>query len=528
MKSLKNWTLLTFVLVWIPSLLGGLPGIPRALGTPRNFLYLSLILFLGSLFRKTFRQQLQGVFEGQSDDLSNEKFSFWKKQVLFWGLFLYLKLMIVNTYTFQIIDVDFSYFDLMISNFIRGKGWFSEACDCNHMGVHSTYYFYPIAVLHRIFNSPLVLQIIHGLSMWIAAFPLLKLFHHFKLRRDLSVALLFSFLNYTAFIHVLKYNFHFEVWYIPILLWMFYHFEKENWKLMHLCAFLCLLVKEDAGFYLLGFAGGMFWLKRKLLHPALLASYSIVITIFSLKVFIPHFRETSDYVVAGTASIYGRNMKEIVLNMAGDPLGLFFYVLKGKWWSFLIPFSFLPLLSPAFLLSVAPFVLIHSTAKSPLMFSISLYYSAPFTPFIVYFYFKALDNLKNFRWNKLKGLAPKKSYFFIVFMIYGVFVGSGQIRIAEVKPQYWKFKSHLNSIIKGGEEICAQGSIIPHVGYDSKPTPLKWCKDSVLYDWVLLNSKINAYPFSHPKTEEYIEKFKKDSRYKVDKQIGDFYLFSPL
>lgn len=528
MRKLRSWTLLTFALVWIPTLLGGLPVIPRAIGTPRNFLYLALVIFLGSLFRKEFLEQVKGVFGDTSEDLSQGEFASWKKHVLFWGGFLYLKLMIVNTYTYQIIDIDFSYFDLMISNFIRGKGWFSEACNCNHMGVHSTYFFYPIALIHRVFNSPLVLQIIHGLSMWIAAFPLLRLFEHFKIRKDLSIALLFAFLNYTAFIHVLKYNFHFEVWYIPIFLWMFYHFEKENWKWMHLCAFLSLLVKEDAGFYLLGFAGGMFWMKRKILHPAALAIYSIGITIFSLKVFIPHFRETTDYVVAGTASVYGRNMKEIVTNMAGDPLGVFLYVLKGKWWSFLIPFSFLPILSPAFLLSVAPFVLIHSTAKSHLMYGISLYYSAPFTPFIIYFFFQVWGNLKNFRWQKIQVLSNYKNYFFLMFMVYGVFVGSGQVRVAEVKPEYWKFKNHLNSIIKGGENICAQGSILPHVGYDSKPTPLKWCKDDVIYDWVFLNSKINCYPFSHPQTDEFIEKFKNDPRYKIEKRIGDFYLFSPL
>lgn len=528
MKSVKTWSFLTLILIWIPTLVGGIPGLPRAVGTPRNFLYLSLVIFLVSLFKKDFRSEVTGIFQNNASDISEATYRKWKNHLIIFGGFLYLKLMVVNTYTYQIIDVDFSYFDLMISNFMRGKGWFSEACNCNHMGVHSTYYFYPIALIHRVFNSPLVLQVIHGLSMWAAIFPLIKLFEHFKIRKDLSLGLIFTCLNYTAFIHVLKYNFHFEVWYIPIFLWMFYFFEKENWKGVHLSAFLSLLVKEDAGFYLIGFAAGMFWLKRNLIQSFLMILYSLVITGLSLKVFIPHFRETTDYVVAGTASVYGRNMKEILLNMAGDPIGVFLYILKGKWWSFLVPFGFVPLLSPAFLLSVAPFVLIHSTAQSHLMSSIMLYYSAPFTPFILYFFLKVQNHWPEWNNKYFQKLRSKKAYFFAFFMVYGVFVGSGQIRFAEIKPEFLTFKSYLNSEIKEGQKICAQGSILPHVGYDGIPTPLKWCKDDEVYQWIFLNPTINTYPYNSDQTKEFVEKYKNNSRYKLQKQIGDFYLFSPL
>ncbi len=511
--------------MWVPLLIGGVPGVPSFLSGIRNYLYLTLVIFLFSLLKRNIREELKSLYSNQVDsfDIKEKTFKFWKRAILLWGLFAYLKLMIVNTYTYQIVDVDFSYFDLMIANFIRGNGWYSEACQCNHMGVHSTYFFYLLAPFHYLFNSPLLLQVVHGLSLWVAAFPLLKIIEHFKFKKVFSLAFVFTLFNYTAFVHNLKYNFHFEIWYIPIFLWMFYFFEVRKWGLFHLFALLSLLVKEDAGFYLLGYGASLFIFSKERKHSFILISYSIILTIISLKVFIPHHRETSDYVVAGTASVYGSNIKEIALNMLKDPFGVMGYVIKGYWLKFLIPFLFVPFLSASFVVAVAPYVVIHSTAQSDLMAKLMLYYSAPFLPFLLYFFLKKLSSDFSFKNIKLK---EKRNYILTFFMVYGALVGSGQIQYREVKPQYISFKSTINDLNLKEKKVCSQGSILPHLGYDSKLTSLRHCDQNLQYDYIFINPQIDPFPFSREVLESKLRAFEGDDNYEVLEKIGSFYIFS--
>jgi len=510
--TLSLWARVSYCLFIIPLILGGLPFIPRSIGTPRNFLFAGLALFLGSLLKKDFRENFKKVLTNQREDLNQEQYLLWFRIILMTAFIFYLKVLVLNTYSFQLVDVDFSYFDQMIGNYIRGKGWWSDSCECNHMGVHSTYYFYLFAPFHYLFDSPLFLQTIHGVSLASALIPLKGILEHFKIRKDLSLLLIFSYISYSPAIIILNYNFHFEVFYIPLFLAMMLFYFKEKWRWVHLFAFLSLLVKEDAGFYLLGFVLAVCYEKRNFKQATLLLAYTVVVTLVSLKVFIPSFRGTENYVIAGTASIYGSSIKEVVFNMAKDPFGVLKLVFTGRWWKFLLPFAGIPLLQLGFLLSVSSFVLIHSTASSSVMRNLMLYYVAPLLPFLIAYYLQGVSKLQ------------KKNYIILYSALFIAFVGGGRVRMEPLNSFHLEALDYIHSLDLKEKSICAQGSVMPHLGHESKFTTLRKCDfDNNRYDLVFIATNMKLYPFSREEINEKNELVA--SKYKLLKKIDGFYVY---
>ena len=514
--NLNLWAKLTYILMWIPTLFGGLSFVPRAVGTPRNFLFLSLALFLGGLTQKSFREEIGSYFNGSRADVSVGRYQKWVWAILVLSIFLFCKVTVLNTLGFKLVDIDFSYFDLMIGNFVRGKGWNSAACECNHMGVHSTYIFYLLAPIHWLINSPLSLQLIHALSLTLSLIPLRKILEHYKLRYDYILPLLFAFINYSPFTNILNYNFHNEVMYVPFFLGMLYFYLKNRWGLVHLFALLAITIKEDAGFHLFGFALAIAFEKRNWKHSSLMALYSLAITVFSLKVFIPYYRGEAQYALVGSASLYGSSIGEVLVGMLKDPVGVLKLIVTGKWWKYQIPFVGLPLLSPGFYLSMGPYVLIHSTAASDIMRNLMLYSPSPYLPFLIYYYFKGLFALKN---EKLK----KGILFFTISFC--ALVGGGKIRLEPVQKETLRYREIIRSMNLRDKRICTQGSIMPQLGYLSQLTSLRRCDLSQTYDFVFLSKGFSAYPDGKEKVTRIINTLLEDQRYFVKEQIGAHYVF---
>lgn len=90
---------------------------------------------------RRFRGEVKGFVRGDGADIGEQQYRKVSGVLIATGLILYIKLMVLNTINMELLDQDFSYFDLMIANFMEGKDWYSEACNCNHMGVHSSFGF---------------------------------------------------------------------------------------------------------------------------------------------------------------------------------------------------------------------------------------------------------------------------------------------------------------------------------------------------------------------------------------------------
>ena len=254
----KKFIYATFALIISAAILGGFEFLPKFFTRMRNYFYLSALIFLLGLFFKDFRQELKEVIHNSENILTQEKANKWTKFISILYFIIFTKTVLLKYYSFDVVDVDFSYFDWMIPSHAKGLSWYSPACDCNHFGVHATYILYFLYPFHRFLNHPLFFVLMHGIVLWMSIFPLKKLLNAFKIIPLHQVLLVFVFFNYFAVSAVLKYSFHIEVFYIPFFLALFYSLTVKNWKSFYFWAIMALSVKEDSSFYLIGIAAAMF------------------------------------------------------------------------------------------------------------------------------------------------------------------------------------------------------------------------------------------------------------------------------
>ena len=145
----------------------------------------------------------------------------------------------------------------------------------SHFAVHISPIYYVLLPFYYIFPSPLTLQIGQAVAVSSGISPTLLLARHLKLSRKTTAIVALLYACYPAFSMNCFYDIHENCFLLPLLLWVFYFFEKEKYPLMYLFAFLTLMVKEDAAVYIVIFALFVIFSKRKYLHGAILAIGSI-------------------------------------------------------------------------------------------------------------------------------------------------------------------------------------------------------------------------------------------------------------
>ena len=154
-------------------------------------------------------------------------------------------------------NYDFGIFCQMFHN-MKETGLPNTTCErdflLSHFGVHVSPIYYLILPFYMIFPSPVTLQIAQAAILTSAVIPLYLLCKRYNLSNKLTVLISIMFLAYPAMSGGTMYDIHENCFLAPLLLWMFYFFEKEKWVWMYVFAALTLLVKEDAFVFIVIFA----------------------------------------------------------------------------------------------------------------------------------------------------------------------------------------------------------------------------------------------------------------------------------
>ncbi len=152
----------------------------------------------------------------------------------------------------------------------------------SHFAVHISPIYYLLLPFYFIFPSPLTLQIGQAVVLASGVIPVLLLARHKGLsgKMQLLVTLIYAF--YPAISAGCFYDIHENCFLAPLLLWMFYFFEKEKYLPMYLFAFGVLMVKEDAAMYIIMFALFVIFSKRNYLHGAILTAGALAYFAFAL------------------------------------------------------------------------------------------------------------------------------------------------------------------------------------------------------------------------------------------------------
>lgn len=299
--------------------------------------------------------------------------------------------------TFSTPNFDFGLFVNMFHNMKEtGLPYITSERDMflSHFAVHVSPIYYLLLPFYCIFPSPYTLQIGQAVIIASGVIPVWLLARHFKLSGRLQILVCLIYSLYPAAIVGCFYDLHENCFLLPLLLWMFYFFEREKYVPMYLFALSVLLVKEDAAMYVIMFALFVIISKRKYLHGAILAVGAIayfgfalyMLDTFGTGVMVNRF----DNLIFNPEDGLVGAVKTALVN-PGFLLTQLFTTSKDNWEKFIyviqmfLPLGFIPFVTrkPSRWLLMAP-ILMNLLTYYQYQYSIGFQYSFGVSAFLIY------------------------------------------------------------------------------------------------------------------------------------------------
>ena len=299
--------------------------------------------------------------------------------------------------TFSTPNFDFGLFVNMFHNMKEtGLPYITSERDMflSHFAVHVSPIYYLLLPFYCIFPSPYTLQIGQAVIIASGVIPVLLLARHFKLSGRLQILVCLIYSLYPAAIVGCFYDLHENCFLLPLLLWMFYFFEREKYVPMYLFALGVLLVKEDAAMYVIMFALFVIISKKKYLHGVALAVCALAY--FGFALFMLDTYGTGVMVNRFDNLIFNPEdglvgaVKTALVN-PGFLLTQLFTTSKDTWEKFIyviqmfLPLGFIPFVTrkPSRWLLMAP-ILMNLLTYYQYQYSIGFQYSFGVSAFLIY------------------------------------------------------------------------------------------------------------------------------------------------
>ena len=140
----------------------------------------------------------------------------------------------------------------------------------SHFAVHISPIYYLLLPFYALFPSPLTLQIGQAVIVASGVIPTLLLCKHYCLSGKSTCALVLIYVLHPALSGGCFFDIHENCFLAPLLLWMFYFFERKKYIPMYLFSVLTMAVKEDASVYIAIFAIYVLLSRKKFLHGIIL------------------------------------------------------------------------------------------------------------------------------------------------------------------------------------------------------------------------------------------------------------------
>lgn len=250
----------------------------------------------------------------------------------------------------------------------------------SHFAVHISPVYYLILPFYLVFPSPYTLQIAQAVAVASGVIPVYLLARHKGLSNKFTAVFSIAYGFNTVLISGIGYDMHENCFLVPLLLWLFYFFEKEKYPLMYLSALGVCLIKEDAAIFVVFFGIYAFLSRKKYLHGVLLAAMGAayfvgavyLINTFGDGVLASRFDNYmyEDEGLLGMAKIILTNPAYVFTQTLSSEKII--YLLK-----LLLPLGFLPLATRkvSHFILLLPFMLINLMTDYTYQFDINFQYS---------------------------------------------------------------------------------------------------------------------------------------------------------
>ena len=374
----------------------------------------------------------------------------------------------------------------------------------SHFDVHISPVWYLLLPLYALFPTPETLQIGQAVILASGVFPLYLICRKYSLSRPMSIGAIFVYACLPALSSGTFYDIHENCFLTPLLLWMFYFFEKDKPIPMYIFALLTLSVKEDAAIYVAIFALYAFFAKKKRLHGGILIAFSIVY----ISVAVSILEKTGYGAMTNRYANYtdGKDgLLPIILTCIKNPAYIFtqfaiegdkgqtlasklLYILQ-----MLVPLGFIPLITKKIsrYILLFPFVLINLMPLYPYQYQIGFQYSFGSIAFLIYLFVINVSDMK------IEGKRLAVSFCAIssalLFMV-------STVPKFEQYDKAWK-ESHVQyekmdeilAQIEPNASVTASTMLLPHIADRSEIYEVHYHKigtpDSVYTDYVVIDMR---------------------------------------
>ena len=368
----------------------------------------------------------------------------------------------------------------------------------SHFAVHISPIYYTILPIYAIFPSGMTLQICQALLVASGLIPAILLARHFKLSSFTQVAIAVIYAAFPAISMGCFYDFHENCFLLPLLLWVFYFFEKEKYLWMYVFSILTLAVKEDAAVYIILFAVFLIISRKKYLHGFILAIGAAVYFYVALAILEGSAAYWAEYYAGDTAnpSIAGPminrfnnlifdkadGLKGAIMTALKNPgylltqffstnnanLDTSFFAERSPWakvvyiLQMLLPVGMIPFVTKkqSRWLLLAP-ILLNVLTTYKYQYSINFQYHFGITAFVIYAMILNLPDMQPIPRRRLLALGAAASccmYIFIVLPKYNGYVESWK----QNKERYQSIEAMLDDLPED-VSLCVPSTYLAHV-----------------------------------------------------------------
>lgn len=385
-------------------------------------------------------------------------------------------------------------------------------------------HFHPIlmilAPLYWFYQGEEVLLIAQPFIILSAIIPLFLI--GYKLTKSLffSFSVIFAYAFYIPLQYTIFYDFHEIVFLPPLFAWLYYWVIKDKKLLTAIFIFLCLLIKEEVGFFIAAFGIYLFIFEKKWRIFGLVTAFSsIAFSLLLIHKLIPIIGGNYLYFNYGEM---GQTPIDVIKNVIQNPklaIQLFFepdvklLTIKRTFW----PLAYLPLFSPlGFILSFEQFFSRFMDFRS-VRWTIGYHYSAIMTVVVAIGTIDSIRILKSLiknTWGKI--------LINLIALLIIVLTRLEQINVSAVLlikyPQFWERPVWIESVDKAlsllpkNASICTQNNITAHVSTRKEVYQID--------DFDICNRAEYILADFHPGQSDY-NFFGSENKIKFEKMIND-------
>lgn len=432
----------------------------------------------------------------------------------------------------------FSFFDYILYYFFHGKIHFTGQL---HTWYHTNNILFLFAPFWYFLKTPWVLIAPYAALATLAIFPLYSIARKRFENPSAPFWICFLYLNYRYLQNVLQMNFCPEIFYPLFLFSAAAMALSQRWVLYFAFVVLGLSVKEDGFLYfsalglLTAFSIRSPEGRRSGMVPGLATiGISAGAYLFITKLLMPW---TGNDVLSENFHNFGEhvhNAGDLIQYYLTHP-GIVFEIFFGDpeklktYYNLLYRLAFLPLLSPAVLLTFIPIypVFAHSTGQDTDFWNLRFHYAAAVIPFVFIAFVFGFSNLCR----KISPRHRDKVLWGIILVL--VLMNGGNFRTSrftseDIKSIRWARELPENA------NVVTHGHLLPYMGYReynyyfADPWERPYHPYHGKYknpDYYLIDRHVNPYPWDSARIEEILTELKKNPAYETVLSDGTRTLF---